>query len=98
MPYQSITLGQLVQLLQNRLQNVNFWSGAEYRTFLNEAFSLLQVITLTWKSRFVCTTIPGLVFYDLTSLAGTLDANGNPLILMPLRVAFNSVPLDFSTI
>jgi len=98
MPYQSITLGQFVTLLQGRMQNSAFWSGVEYRQIINESLSLLQICTLYFKSRFVSQTVAGLVFYDLTSMPGTLDLNGNPLILMPLRVAFNGAPLDFSAI
>ena len=85
-------------LLQNRLQNVNFWSGIEYRTNLNECFKILQLGCLLWKARFISYTVAGQVFYDLTSLPGTLDANSNPLILMPLRVAFNQSPLDFTSL
>ena len=96
--YRNIQFGQLVTLLQNRLQNTGFWTGIEYRQNLDEALKLLQVTSLYWRSRFAATTIAGLVFYDLTSLPGTLDANGNPQILMPLRVAFNSNPLSFSSI
>lgn len=77
------------------MQNSYFWSGIEYRSNLNEMFKVFQMGTLFWKSRFISPTITGLVFYDLTSLPGTLDANNNPLILMPLRVAFNGSPLDF---
>ena len=96
--YRNIRFADLIVLLKNRLQNISFWTDIEYRTNLNEALSLLQISSLTWRARFAVTTIAGLVFYDLTSLPGTLDADGNPQILMPLRVAFNSNPLSFSSI
>jgi hypothetical protein len=94
----NVTLAFLLQLLQARLQNSPFYSLIELREYINEAISNYQVATLKWKGRFSALTTAGQVFYDLTSLAGTLDKNGNPQILMPLRVAFNGEPLDFCAI
>jgi hypothetical protein len=96
--YTNITFGQLVTLLQNRIQNLGFYSGIQYREIINGGFASLQIGSLYWKARFNAQTIAGRVFYDLTTLPGTLDANGNPQILMPLRVAFNRAPLDFCNI
>ena len=98
MPYTNISFANLKTLLRARLQNSLFYTDIEIAEFLNECFSLLQIGSLYWKSRFQAQSVAGLVFYDLSSLAGTLDDNGNPQILMPLRVAFNQSPLDFCAI
>jgi hypothetical protein len=97
-PYQNVSLLTLVTLLQNRIQNTAFYGAVEIREIINEAIRLWQIGSLYWKARMVAATTAGLVFYDLTTLNGTLDANNKPRILMPLRVAFNTKPLDFCAI
>ena len=98
MPYQNLSCASLVNLFYNRVQNNLFWSSAEAHGFINEALRVLQVGSLYFRDRFDVTTVAGQVFYDLTSTPGTLDSNNNPLILMPIRGAFNGAPLDFSPV
>jgi len=85
-------------MLLSRLQNSPYWSAVELRENINEAIRIYQLGALRWKQRFIVQTIAGQCFYDTTTLPGTLDANDNPLILMPIRIAFNSEPLFFSTL
>lgn len=98
MPFQQVSLGTLVTLLLGRLQNSAFYGAVELRENINEAIRVWQVGSLYWKARMVAATSAGRVFYDLTTLNGTLDSNNRPRILMPLRVAFNTKPLDFCAI
>ena len=93
-----MSLSTLVTLLLGRIQNSAFYGAVELRENINEAIKIFQIASCYWKARMVATTAAGRVFYDLTTLNGTLDGDGNPRILMPLRVAFNTAPLDFCAI
>jgi hypothetical protein len=85
-------------MLQSRLQGSPYWDLVELRTNINEAIRLYQLGTLRWKQRFQAQSVLGQVFYDLTTLPGTLNAANQPCILIPLRISFNSNPLFFSTL
>jgi hypothetical protein len=96
LPYQTVKFGFLKSLLRGRLRNSYFWTDSELTVNLNECFSIFQVGTLNWKERFRLTTEGGRMFYDITAVPDDAGVPGR--ILMPLRVTFNDVPLDFATI
>jgi hypothetical protein len=95
MPYQSIRFSTLMSLLRGRLQNTRFWTDREIRGLLNEALKVFQVATLYWKTRLVLPTISGQVWYSLPDQPACQDAAGFLGFLMPIRVAYNSTPLEF---
>src|SRR5439155_18062302 len=93
--YRQITRLQLRNSLRDRLVSPRFHSDSELNSHLNSAIRLFQLATATWRSRFQFFTVANRVFYDLSSAPAPLGPNGEPLILMPLRVSLNSQILDF---
>ena len=97
MAYQNLTLAQFRALVVNRIQNPNFWSTAEADDALNEAIRVWNLGVGFWKGRFVLTTTAKRCIYDIPSLV-QLESGGVTQVLMPLRVAYNSLPMDPTSI
>lgn len=93
MPYQNLNLSALTTLVQNRVQNLAFWSQQEITDSISEAIKLWQVGTGFWKSRIEVTTVAKRCIYDLTAIN---DQSGKPLVqtvLMPIRCCFNGASM-----
>jgi hypothetical protein len=95
-PYQVVTLAQLQTLLAARFDNPTWWSLGEYTTALNEGLSIFQLATGRWRNRFVVTTVPYRTFYDISTLSQLQVANICQVV-QPIRVAFNSQPLGWTS-
>lgn len=93
MPFQNIPLSTLRTYVTSRLQNPYFWSALEVQVAINDAILSLQLATGLWQGRFVVSTVAGRSIYNIGSLA-QLQVGGVTQLLMPLRMAFNSAPLD----
>ena len=97
MAYQQVTLAQLRSMAFNRIQNSNFWADAEVDDAINEAIRIWQLRVGFWKQRFVITTTANRCIYDTGSIP-QLQTGGVTQVLMPLRIAFNSLPMDPTSI
>jgi hypothetical protein len=95
--YQNLTLAQLRVLAFNRIQNSNFFAVAEVNDAINEGIRVWNLGVGFWKGRFVLTTTAIRCIYDIPSLV-QLETGGITQVLMPLRMAFNSLPMDPSSI
>jgi hypothetical protein len=98
MPYTNTTLATFKNLILNRLQNASFWSTTELRDAVNEGIRVLQVCCGLWTDRYVITTQGKRVIYTTTSVTVTTVDGNIPQIFMPIRMAFNSIPLDPCTL
>lgn len=86
MPFTALTRSQLRARLQEKWEDVPFWSDTEANDVLNEALYWLNLYTGVWKRRVVQTTVADRVYYTLDS---TLIYNA--------RVEFNGVSLAQSS-
>jgi hypothetical protein len=99
MPYQVITLASLRTLVFNRIQNPYFFGTQEKDDVVNETIRIYQLATGRWTDRYVISTVANRCIYQTSSItvtatAGTLPPTGIPQVLMPIRIAFNSDPLE----
>ena len=99
MAYQNLTLAQIRALVVNRIQNPNFFEANQINDAINESLRIWNLGVGFWKQRFVLTTVAKRCIYDLTDPTLTQIVEGGvPQIEMPLRVTFNSLPMDPTSI
>lgn len=88
MAYQRITLGEMKTKLMDRLGNSVFWDKyAEVAIYINEALRVWNLMTGQWKDKFTYNTVANQIFYTISDH-----------ILKPMRVTFNGLPLDLTSL
>ena len=97
MSYQKVQLSDLLTLLQGRFDNPSFWTTYSQTAALNEALSIFQIATGRWRQRYIVTTVANRVFYSIPTLS-QLQINGVCQVIAPIRVAFNGVPMGWTSI
>lgn len=88
MGYQATTLATLRTRLQERWENVPFWSATEARNALNEALRKWNLYVGQWKATKIVVTVANQVWYNL----------GPSTIVYPLRGEWQSFPLQVCSV
>jgi len=87
MAYAKVTFEELKLLGANRLGNVAFYTEDEIGTYINEALRVWNLITWQWHGSVSIPTVASQAFYDVSAS-----------VLKTMRVEFNGVPLDLTSL
>lgn len=82
MPYQQYTWSQLRQRLQDKYEDVPFWTDAEALLAFNEALRVWNTLTGWWKRRVTLTTTANAYYYTLPATLVyrmRVEVSGKPL-------------------
>lgn len=87
MPYQQVSLVDLLQALSDRYEGVPFWTSTDAIAAINEGLRIWNAATGFWRAPFLTTTVPSDPYVAVT---GTL--------VQACRVLWNGVPLEKASI
>lgn len=87
MPYQTVTLAQLRQQLQERWEATPFWTDTEALHALNEAMRVWNMFTGMWKKTQTTPTVANQVWYTFSSS-----------FVYNMKVNFNSFNMDLGSL
>lgn len=87
MVYQQVSLATLRQELKDKVESVPYWTDTEALQAINETLRWWNLLTGMWKARQSIVTTAGTVWYTTTNS-----------FVYNMRVEFNSVPMEQSSI
>lgn len=94
MPYQTITLTQLLARLAERYESQPFWTSDQARRAINEGLRIWSLVTGTWQTAFASTTVPNDPYQVVsgTMVKGTrVTINGQRLYLSSIYAFDHSI-------